>query len=66
MPLTEITQVALDRAAIALMPNVTPATRNRKVYTPISAVLHHAGIKVEFARPKGAKGRARTDFLTRR
>lgn len=59
-----IEQAAIDAAAVALYPNVTPATRNRKVYTPVSAVMHHAGFEVKLRRPKGAKGRVRTDFMT--
>jgi integrase len=62
--LASIDQAAVDKAAIAIMPTVAPATRNRKIYTPISAVLRHAGIKLALTRPKGAKGRQVTDFLT--
>lgn len=72
-PLTEVDQAAIDRAAIAMHPNVTPATRNTYVYTPVSAVLHHAGVNTvqqpngmhdKIRRPKGAKGRVVIDFLT--
>lgn len=63
-PIAVIDQDAVDTAAIAILPDATPATRNRKVYTPVSAVLHHKGIKIAFRRPKGAKGRQVTDFLT--
>lgn len=63
-PIAEIDQDAVDNAAIAILPHTTPATRNRKVYTPVSAVLHHKGIKIVLRRPKGAKGRQVTDFLT--
>jgi integrase len=64
-PLTDIDQAAIDAAAIALHPNVTPATRNGYVYTPVSAVLHHAlADKCPIIRrPKGAKGRVKTDFM---
>jgi integrase len=62
-PLTEIGQVEIDAAAIAIYPNVTPATRNRQVYSPTSAVLHHARIPLALDRPKGAKGRVVTDYL---
>ena len=41
-PLVEINQRAIDAAAIAIKPDVTPATRNTYVYTPISAVMHYA------------------------
>ena len=66
MLLSEINQQAIDAAAIAIKPNVTPATRNTYVYTPISAVMHHAlGDQApKIRRPKGAKGRVVTDFLS--
>jgi integrase len=38
-------------------------TRNAAVYTPVSAILHHAGIDIKLRRPKGAKGRIVTDWL---
>lgn len=63
-PLKDIDQAAIDDAAAALYPNVTPATRNVCVYTPISAVLHFNGIDITLRRPKGAKGRVVTDSLT--
>jgi integrase len=63
-PLAEIDQALIDAAAIELYPNATPATRNRKVYTPASAVMRHAGVEIKLRRPKGAKGRQRTDFMT--
>jgi integrase len=62
--LTEINQQAIDAAAIAIAPRVTPATRNRKIYTPVSAVLRHAGIELKLRRPKNAKGRVVTDYLS--
>ena len=64
-PLREIDQEAIDAAASAMHPNVSPATRNGYIYTPISAILHHAlGDKCPvIRRPKGAKGRIKTDFL---
>lgn len=64
-PLEEMTQQAIDDAAIALYPGVTPATRNCYVYTPVSAILHHAlGEKCPvIRRPKGAKGKIKTDFM---
>lgn len=60
-----IDQAAIDAAATTLYPNVTPGTQNCYVYTPVSAVLHHAlGDKCPvIKRPKGAKGRIKTDFL---
>lgn len=63
-PLGGIDQAAIDAAAVTLHPHVGPATRNVYVYTPISAVLHHAGLDVTIRRPKGALGRVVTDYLT--
>jgi integrase len=62
-PLLAIDQRAIDRAAIALYPNASPATRNRQVYTPVSAILRHASISIVIRRPKGAQGTARTAWL---
>lgn len=62
-PLTEIDQAAIDAAAIAICPATTNGTRNASVYTPLSAILHHAGIKMPIRRPAGAKGRVVTDWL---
>ena len=65
VPIEAIDQAAVDAAALALLPNATPATRNRRIYTPISAVLHQAlGDKCAIIRrPKGARGQVKTDFL---
>lgn len=62
-PVDEIDQQRVNQAAIEILPAATPATRNRKVYTPVSAVLHHVGKDVSFRRPKGAKGEIRTTFM---
>lgn len=62
-PVSEITQQAIDKAAIDLFPNVAPASRNAYVYTPVSAILHHAGVDITVRRPKGYKGRVKTEFL---
>ena len=62
--LAEIDQAAIDTAAVVLHPNATPATRNTCVYTPVSAILRHAGVDIKLRRPKGAKGRTVTDYLT--
>ena len=62
-PLDQIDQAAIDEAAVALHPNAGNATRNAGVYTPVSAILHHAGIEIKLKRPKGAKGRIVTDWL---
>ena len=63
-PLGEIDQAAIDEAAIVICPDATPGTRNACVYTPVSAILHHAGIELKLRRPKGAKGRIVTDWLS--
>lgn len=63
-PLSEIVQAVIDDAAVKLYPDCSPATRNRCVYTPVSAILRHAKVKTEVERPKGAKGRIVTDWLT--
>ncbi len=63
-PLAEIDQAAIDGAAVTLHPNVKPASRNVYVYTPVSAVLHHAGSTMTIRRPFGALGRTVTDYLT--
>ena len=63
-PISQIDQAAIDAAALALCPNVTPATRNVTVYTPVSAILHFSGLKPNLRRPAGAKGLVRVDYLT--
>jgi integrase len=63
-PLNEIDQAAIDAAAVALHPNAKPATRNTCVYTPTVAILHFNGIDIKLRRPRGAKGRVVTDYLT--
>jgi integrase len=62
-PLIEITRANVDEAAIKLYPDASPATRNRQVYSAVSAVLRHAGIKTGLNRPKGGRGVARTTWL---
>lgn len=64
MPLTAIDQAAIDATALALYPRATAATRNRQVYSPISAVLKSAGIAKRFKRPKGGRGKRRLFFFT--
>lgn len=61
--LADIDQASINAAAIAIYPNAGPATRNRCVYTPVLAILHHAGVELKLRRPKGAKGKIRTDYL---
>jgi integrase len=62
-PLAEINQGAVDAAATALYPKATDATKNRQVYTPISAVLKHSHIDTVLHRPKGYAGTKRTAWL---
>lgn len=61
--LADIDQQTIDEAALTLYPNGTPATRNRHVYTVVSAVLKSAGIERALKRPKGSGGAKRTDWL---
>lgn len=61
--LPEIDQTAIDEAAVALFPTGTPGTRNAGCYTPVSAILHHAGAPIKLKRPKGAKGREVTEWI---
>lgn len=62
-PLTRIDQSFIDKVAIELYPNATPATRNRQVHTVISAILKHAGVDAKIKRPSGSNGRKRTQWL---
>lgn len=55
-PLKLINQLAIDTAAAALMPDATAATRNREIYTPVSAVLKRAGFDFKIKRPIGWRG----------
>jgi len=63
--LAEISQADVDAAAVLLFPNATPATRNRQVYSPVSAVLQHGGVDAGLNRPKGARGEARLCWLSK-
>jgi integrase len=56
MRIDQIDQQAADRAAQALYPNGSPATRNRQVYTPVSAILRFAGIPFDMRRLKAPPG----------
>jgi integrase len=63
-PLAKIDQDFIDKLALTMHPNAKPATRARAVYTPISAVLHHAASrklcpKPSISRPKPSPGRVR-------
>ncbi len=64
-PLAEITQTVIDNAAAELYPDATPATLNRQVYTPVSAVLKRAGDERKIKRPKGWRGQKLTHWLTK-
>lgn len=61
--LRQIDQAEIDAAALALFPNHSPATRNREVYTPVSAILKRAGVETKIKRPKGSRGRELTGWL---
>lgn len=63
MPIEQIEQAAIDEAAVTLYPDASAATRNRQVYTPVSAVLKHSGHDAKLKRPKGAQGQVRVDWL---
>jgi integrase len=56
-PLRQIDQNAIEAAALALYPDHSAATRNREVFTPVSAILKHAGYDFKLRRPKGSRGR---------
>jgi integrase len=62
-PLREIGQAEIDAAANQLYPSGSPATRNRSVYTPISAVWKHAGNTAALKRPRGSSGNKATAWL---
>jgi integrase len=62
-PLSKIDQDAIDKAAETIYPDADQATRNRQVYTPISAILKHSGIDKPLKRPKGARGKVRIHWL---
>jgi len=52
LPIEQIDQQAIDRAATALYPNGSAGTRNRQVYTPVSAILKFAGVTRDVRRLK--------------
>lgn len=56
-PAKQINQAKIDNAAATLFPAGSAATRNREVYTPVSAVLKRAGFEFKIKRPKGWRGR---------
>lgn len=59
----EIGQAEADAAAVAIYPRAQPGTRNRQFYTPLCAVLRHAGVNAGIRRPRGAGGQPRTVWL---
>ena len=63
MPLKAIGQAEIDAAADVLYPTATAQTRNRQIYTPVSAVQKHAGIEYKMRRPRGWRGKRSTAWL---
>lgn len=61
--LDAIDQAAIDAGAVAAFPKGAAAYRNRNFYTPVSAVLKHAGIERKIRRPKGWRGKRSTKWL---
>lgn len=61
--LREVTQEAIDDAAAKILPEGSPATRNRQVYTPVSAILKYAGEERQLKRPKGSAGNKQLRWL---
>ena len=49
LPIDQLDQQAIDRAAAALYPHGANGTRMRQVYTPISAILRFAGVTAKSA-----------------
>ncbi len=62
-PLAAIDQQAVDAAAVSLYPNASAATRNRQVYSPVSAVMKVGGVTTPLKRPKGGRGAIRLHWL---
>ena len=62
-PLKQIDQAAIDNGAARLYPRGTAATRNRSVYTPVSAILRAAGQRTDLRRPRGSGGNKQTAWL---
>jgi integrase len=63
-PLSKIGQAEVEACARKLYPDRTPATINRHVFTPISAIMAHAAKrklcdKPSFERPRQPRGRVR-------
>jgi integrase len=62
-PISQLDQVAIDKAAAVLFPHGSAQTKNRQFYTPVSAVLKRAGIDKAIKRPKGWRGNKSTSWL---
>lgn len=62
-PLADITSITIDAVADQLYPDGPASTKNRQVYTPISAILKRAGVEKSIKRPVGWKGNKRTFWL---
>src|SRR5262249_55828837 len=56
-------QAEIDAAALIFYPGAKSATRNRSVYSPVSAILRYAGIRIGLRRPRGAGGNKQTAWL---
>ena len=56
VPVDRIDQQAIDRGAVAIYPACSPATRNRRVFTPLSAILKFVGVTRNIRRPKAPPG----------
>jgi hypothetical protein len=56
LSIDQIDQQAIDSAAAILYPKCSPATRNRRVHTPISAILKFGGVARDIRRPKQPPG----------
>lgn len=64
MPLDEIDTAIIETAAKKLYPGRAASTRNRQVFTPVSAVIRHAAVRGRaqlkpIDRPKQPRGRVR-------
>lgn len=62
-PLANIDQIMIDTVAAELYPTAVAATRNRQVYTPISAIMKRAGFETKIKRPSGWQGKKSTSWL---
>lgn len=64
-PIDDIDQDAIDKAAMAIGPSVTAATRAVYVYQPVSAIMHHAlgDACPKIKKPPGSRGREIVAFM---